>query len=211
MRPAKDVKRREFWERMTRQAIQEAVVRLVTHNGYLGFTMDQVAEEAGVAKGTLYLHFKGKEALLESVKELSLRPLRRELSAILDSNRSCRGKLEEFVTRKFAYFDEHRDLIRFLLEERRVAQLHRKRQGNDRYKEMLSKVASVLETGMKRKEFRAMDVRKVSAILMEASIAVIVQRLWDEAPEPWEDDARILIDVFLRGIAAGPSITERHT
>ncbi len=56
-----------------------------------------------------------------------------------------------------------------------------------------------------------MDVRKVSAILMEASIAVIVQRLWDEAPEPWEDDARILIDVFLRGIAAGPSITERHT
>jgi len=211
MKVPKDSKRRELWNRITQQTIHEAVVRLVTRNGYQGFTMDQVAEEAGVAKGTLYLYFKSKEALLESVKESSLQPLRKELTDILDSDRSCRGKVEEFVVRQFAYFDEHGDLIRFLLEERRLAQLHRKRQGDNRYKEMLSKVSSVLEAGMNGGEFRAMDVRKVSAILMEASIAVIVQRLWDKAPSPWKDDARILIEVFLRGIAAGPSVYKGGT
>ncbi len=71
-------------------------------------------------------------------------------------------------------------------------------------------MAAAVAAGIESGDFRPMDARKVAAMLLEASIAVISQRLWDEAPGPWEEDARVLIDVFLRGIAAGKSIGERN-
>lgn len=196
---------------MTRNAIEEAVIRLLTKNGAQGFTMDQVAAEAGVAKGTLYLHFTGKKALLEHVKEASLAPLREELEAILNADLGPQEKIGELVAHQFRYFDERRDLFRVLLEERQVAQLQRTRQQDSRYKHILARISSVVEDGMRVGVFRRLDAAKVAAMLFEASIAVIGQRLWSEHPAPWEEDARILVDVFVHGIAARPSSRERKT
>lgn len=207
---SKRQERQVKWEAMTRQAIQDAVARIVAKRGSHGVTMEQVAAEAGVAKGTLYLHFESKKALLESVKESSLEPLLQEAEAILDSAMPPREKIEQTIARRFSYFDKHRELFRFLLEDRQVAQLHSERMKNSRYRYLMDKMAGVVEAGIASGDFRPMDARKVAAMLLEASIAVIGQRLWDEAPGPWQEDARILIDVFLRGIAAGRRIAEGH-
>ncbi|MPM64998.1 hypothetical protein SDC9_111890 [bioreactor metagenome] len=42
----------------TKMTIFEAAIKTFSNSGYNGTTMDQVAEAAGVAKGTLYYHFK---------------------------------------------------------------------------------------------------------------------------------------------------------
>ncbi len=115
---------RQFqWEAMTRQAIQDAVARLVARRGTHALTMEQVASEAGVAKGTLYLHFKNKQDLMDSVKASSLEPLLQESEEILESSLGPREKIEQVMARRFSYFDQHRELFRFLLEDRQVAQL----------------------------------------------------------------------------------------
>lgn len=47
--------------------ILEAAARLVQRYGFDKTTMDEIAHEAGVSKGAIYLHFKSKEALLEAL------------------------------------------------------------------------------------------------------------------------------------------------
>ncbi len=47
--------------------ILDAANKLVTHYGYDKTTVDDIAQEAGVSKGAIYLHFKGKEALFEAL------------------------------------------------------------------------------------------------------------------------------------------------
>lgn len=47
----------------TKQAIYEAAVDIFSQSGYTGAAMEEIAERAGVAKGTLYYHFKSKEEL----------------------------------------------------------------------------------------------------------------------------------------------------
>ena len=44
-----------------RQTILDAADRLIAHYGYKKTTMDDVAREAGIGKGTIYLYFKSKE------------------------------------------------------------------------------------------------------------------------------------------------------
>ena len=56
------IKRKHLLNQITRKAIQEAVVNLVTRTGTRKVTMDQVAAEAGMSKGCLYIHFFTKKS-----------------------------------------------------------------------------------------------------------------------------------------------------
>ncbi|WP_295811197.1 TetR/AcrR family transcriptional regulator [uncultured Nitratireductor sp.] len=54
-------------QQRTRQNILTAAERVFLKNGFLGTSMDQVAETAGMSKQTVYAHFKSKEALFREV------------------------------------------------------------------------------------------------------------------------------------------------
>lgn len=47
--------------------ILDAAAELIAHYGYDKTTMDDIAREAGISKGAIYLHFKSKEALFEAL------------------------------------------------------------------------------------------------------------------------------------------------
>jgi len=51
----------------TKQLITEAAVRVAAQHGISGASMDQIAEAAGVAKGSLYYNFASKDAIFEEV------------------------------------------------------------------------------------------------------------------------------------------------
>jgi len=53
--------------------ILNAAVRLISHYGYDKTTVSDIAKEAGVSKGAIYLHWKSKEDLFEDL-------LKREMS-----------------------------------------------------------------------------------------------------------------------------------
>jgi AcrR family transcriptional regulator len=56
-------RQRQFRE----DAILEATHELLAQKGFVAMTMDDVAQRVGIAKGSLYQHFKSKEELLAAV------------------------------------------------------------------------------------------------------------------------------------------------
>lgn len=52
-----------------REVILAATLKLLSQRGFHGFSMKQLAAEAGVATGTIYLYFKDKERLIEGLHE----------------------------------------------------------------------------------------------------------------------------------------------
>ena len=193
--------RKQLVNQITRKAIQEAVVNLVTRTGTRKITMDKVAAEAGLSKGCLYIHFNSKKDLLESVKTASFKPLGDQLQEILNGSLTPNQKIESIVHRLFSYFDENRGLFRFLLEEREIAQSQAMRQKNSRYRNFVERIANVLDDGVASGLFRHMDSKKVASIFIEAMIAMTARRLLEETPGPLDEDARLLIQVLFRGIA----------
>jgi len=199
------------WRTLKRQGLIGAVVQVLNREGVKGLTMDNVANEAGVAKGTLYAHFKNKQDLLQTAIEASFAPLVEELNhLLLDSEIPPDRKLAGMILRHLSYFEENRSFFRMLLYDRQVAQERLKRHQSCRYREFLQTTASVIADGIADGIFRPVDPNKVSAMLVEANIAVINQRLaWDE-PGPVEEDAKLLADLFIFGIA-GESLRKRGT
>src|SRR5512144_3225702 len=64
-----------------RDAIVSAALEEFATRGYAATRLDDVARRAGVAKGTIYLHFKDKEALFEELIRTAIVPLVNRLAA----------------------------------------------------------------------------------------------------------------------------------
>jgi AcrR family transcriptional regulator len=63
------------------ERILDAAAELLLRWGYKRLTMDDVADHVGIGKGTIYLHWKTREALFEAVLERELAALLRDLEA----------------------------------------------------------------------------------------------------------------------------------
>jgi AcrR family transcriptional regulator len=80
-----------------RQAIIEAAFETFIEEGYAATRLEDVAKRAGVAKGTIYLHFKDKQALFEELVRSAIVPLASRLTAPPPASGSVRAVLENFA------------------------------------------------------------------------------------------------------------------
>ena len=67
-----------------REAILDAALEEFAAKGYAGARMEDIARRAGVAKGTLYLHFGDKEGLFNGLAESAFAPMHALTKEILD-------------------------------------------------------------------------------------------------------------------------------
>lgn len=196
----KKQERKKTLETLTRQDILDAAIGLLTREGIQGLTMDRVAAEAGVAKGTLYVYFENKEQMLEAAINASFDPLVRECSALLDGDLAPDRKLEEFSLCHLGFFDEHRDLIRVLLFDRERAHSGRSRYTDIRYRTSIERMADVLDDGVRQGLFSPLDSMKVSAMFIEANMGMVMQRIHDGTSGDVGKDARQITDIFMEGL-----------
>ena len=188
-----------LWEAHKRQSIQDAVVRLMCREGVAAVTMERVAQEVGIAKGTVYLYYETKQHLLEAVKESSLEPLRQKVEEILAGPGTPEKKLKAVPLRYLTYFDERRDLFRILLYDRE-APARSVRYQSRRYHALIEEIARVIGEGTKAGVFREVDSRSVAAMFLDSNIALVNHRLLTEAPTPVDEAAALVSDIFLRGL-----------
>jgi AcrR family transcriptional regulator len=102
-----------------REAIIEAALDEFVARGFAATRLDDVAQRAGVAKGTIYLHFKDKEALFQELIRTALVPLIGRLAAPPPAGGSVRAALEGFA-RTFAQevvATRRGDIVRLIIAE----------------------------------------------------------------------------------------------
>ncbi|MCM5569647.1 TetR/AcrR family transcriptional regulator [Burkholderiaceae bacterium FT117] len=94
VRPEKTFRQAQFERR--EQAILDATNRLLAEKGYEPMSMDDIAAEVGIAKGSLYKHFASKEALAAAVMIRLLRRTRDALDA-LPADMPASGRLRALL------------------------------------------------------------------------------------------------------------------
>lgn len=90
--------------------ILAAATKVLAAGGPDALTMDKVAREAGMAKGTLFLYYANKEELVLAIMEGWVDELAARFDAILGSAAAPDDKLRSAVLALLAQFDRRRDL-----------------------------------------------------------------------------------------------------
>ncbi len=192
-------KRKEILNEMTHELILDAALHILHEEEIAGLTMDRVAQGAGVAKGTLYLHFRDKGKLLEEALEKSFNPFFSQATALLDGDLSPMEKLEELTLVGSRFFEEQRQLLIYVMHSREIKKKHHLEE-NSPYWILADKVSGVLTEGIRQGIFKPMDTAKVAGMFMDSHGSLLLHRLLGKSAGTAQDDVKLLMDVFLNGI-----------
>jgi AcrR family transcriptional regulator len=184
-----------------RGAIIEAAMDEFIARGFAATRLDDVAKRAGVAKGTIYLHFKDKEALFEELIRTAIVPLVNRLAGgPPPAGGSVRDMVEGFA-RTFIHevtTTRRGDIVRLIVAEGprfpEIADFY--------YREVVSKglagMRAAISLGIARGEIHNKDLAQFPQILIApAMIAVIWQSLFSKhAPLDAIEMFRVHLDLI---------------
>jgi AcrR family transcriptional regulator len=187
------------------QSIQEATMRVIARKGMSAATMQEIADEAGVAKGTIYLYFRDRDELVEKTFETAMALLGDQIDAALEKDLPFEDKLREAIAVRLAFFRENREFFRLYLSLRMPEgtpqqQRRHKRTCHPQYRTRVQKFAEVLKEAMERGEIRHVEQYRLALFVIEGSTAVILDRLTEETPPPEEADVEFMVRLILDGV-----------
>src|SRR5262245_4111561 len=79
--------------------------------GYYDASIDEIAARAGIAKGTVYLHFAGKEDLLVALVEQQITGFLAEVDHVIGESNTVRERLEQILLDVFTRIQEKRNQV----------------------------------------------------------------------------------------------------
>jgi AcrR family transcriptional regulator len=161
----------------TKELIARTALALFVEKGIDGTTIRDIAEAAGIAEGTLYRHYPGKDALAWELFSENYTGFARELRRIQADQATLRAKLEAMVRQFCTFFDDDPVLFSYLL----LAQHGQLQKVTPEMPNPVEVVREVLAGGMDRGEIPAGDPNVAAAMLLgivlEIAVFKIYQRL----------------------------------
>jgi AcrR family transcriptional regulator len=157
---------RERYDRRQAQVVLDAA-RVFALHGYDQTSVPQLADELGLAAGSLYHYFGSKEQLLIAICDQLMDPLLDEARAITANDDDAATQLQALVSLWVAHVIERRNHMLVFQQERHVIDHGDQwRQVRERRKEFERLVKSVLERVHRDGETRLTDARLSLAALL---------------------------------------------
>jgi len=156
--------------------ILEAAFLEFSRNGYAMTTLDQIAERAGVTKGTIYVYFASKEQLFISmVREL----MKATLDTVQDMFERHEGSTADLLRAQFSFIYQHivadrrrREVVRMLISEASRFPELADRYHQDVHRPCLDMLQKAIQRGMDRGEIRRSAVTDCPLVII-APIALV--------------------------------------
>jgi AcrR family transcriptional regulator len=186
-------------EEFRKQSICDAAMRVVARKGIRNVTVQDIADEAAVAKGTVYIYFTSREQVLTTAMDGATEKLLEKLALACRSCRTFRDVLEQRVRTQLQHFEENRDFFRMYLAMSEPLGERRLRK-HATYQTYLRQLETVLRSAIERGEIRPGPVDRLAVTISSVVRDIVLHRISEREPPPLEDDVAFAVDFIVRGI-----------
>jgi AcrR family transcriptional regulator len=191
-------------QKEVREAILDATDSLLSRYGYKKMTIDDLAKEVGIGKGSVYLHFTSKEELVLSHIDRIIEQLKGKLAAISKSDAKPEERLRKMlktrVLHRFESVQHYTQNLNDLLAAIRPSFLARR---EIYFNEEARIFAGVVEDGQKSADFTDGDAAEIAESMILATNSLLpfnltVQELGSRRDV--ESKIQRLADLLLQGL-----------
>jgi AcrR family transcriptional regulator len=158
------------------QEIVEAAFTEFSRNGYATTTLDQIAERAGVTKGTIYVYFENKEHLFISMVREAMKAT---LDTVQDMFERHGGSTADLLRAQFSFIYRHivedrrrREVVRMLIAESSRFPALADRYHEEIHRPCVKLLTQTIQRGMDRGEIRPSAVTECPLVII-APIALV--------------------------------------
>jgi TetR/AcrR family transcriptional regulator len=192
--------------------ILDAAQRRFGHYGLSKTTMNDIAEDIGMSKASLYYYFKDKESIFQAVMRKEQDHFVREMGIKISETLQAELMLKEYVNLRLALLKKLFTLGHFsyggLMEVKPLMHELLK----DFRKEEIKMISSVLESGVKKKEFLVENINKDAEFFVDILHSIRKAALADYGdgdiidfpPKKYQrlkEQSNMFVAIFIKGIA----------
>lgn len=189
--------------RRKHDSILDAARAVFSREGYSESSVEDVAAEAGIAKGTVYLYFKSKEELYLAALLRDLQAFGAAARAEMDRAPGLKEKIEAFFRVRLDYCHAHEDFLRIYLTEYSsmcatspiAKEMRRLQRANLRH------LATVIEESVGKREIRRVPAAALAAKLFDMARGLVERHLLGWKEFQVRNEAAFVTDLLWRGIA----------
>lgn len=148
-------RRNEALSELRRKEIVAAAIKIFGKKGFEATRADEIAAAARIAKGTLYLYFKNKEAIYTAAVTHAVRELQAEVARRSADAQGFRDRLATAIRVRLEFWPERESIYRLLLTVGREPKL--RRQTNEVLRNAHSSFIAIFEDGVSAGEIAPAD------------------------------------------------------
>jgi AcrR family transcriptional regulator len=184
-----------------RAKILEAAEKHLWHYGFKKTTIDEIAADAGVGKGTVYLYFESKEDIaLAIIAQYKLSSLEKIQDIARDSSKEPSEKLREILSSPILMAHERCSKSPAAQEMVIAVRPHIQVRMRPYLEQEIAIIAEVLEEGNRQGIYAVDDTMRIARTLKYATLGFLPPYPCVPTPEEMELELGLIINLFIRGI-----------
>jgi len=186
------------------EEILAAAARVFGEKGFERATVEDIAREAGVAKGTVYLYFASKGEVYRAAFARYVVELKQRALAALESAETAEDAIRAFVETKLSYLDAHLGFFSVYQTESwseigRGSGLQALIEASSR--EQVARMAQLLTDAMESGAVRTVPAEAAAWAIFDLTRAAVRRRMRGEPSGSVADDAAFTADLMWKGLA----------
>ena len=184
-----------------RSEIIDAARTVFARRGFAGGIIDEIAKEAGIAKGTIYLYFSSKSEIFKAVFDHDMKTLKQSTMDRIDAARTLREKIEAFTLVRLENAESRKEFFRIMDAEQGNLSITRS-QYRDWLREPVLHLAAAIELAIRRGEIRPVPAEKAAWAIADMTRGAIQRRLLGQSDCSLQDESEFLSGFIWAALAA---------
>lgn len=164
-----------------REEILEAALTAFARKGFSNTRIEDVSEEAGIAKGLVYRYFKNKDELFFALYDQVRKKFHEKIFRGMNEQLTASEALTRFIIQTLKAFEEWQEfavvLLDFWSEHRRAKSIQLK--FSEIYNISRRAIAGIIQKGVKQGELSAIDPEIGASVVIAILDGIMLQRLYD--------------------------------
>ena len=176
-----------------RAEILDAARSVFARKGFARGIIDEIADEAGIAKGTVYLYFHSKKEIYKAVLDHDMAYLKKSTLQRIEEARGLKEKIRAFMLVRLENAEGRKEFFQ-IMDSETASLAFTRSQYRDWLREPVKYLAAAIEDASRRGEIRAVPAERVAWIVADMTRGTIQRRLMGQNNVTPAADAEFLLD-----------------
>ncbi len=186
-----------------------AATRVFARRGFYQAKVSEIAREAGVADGTIYLYFENKDDILISLFEEQMKIVLTNMREQVEATENPIEKIERFALCHLKLIEQNKDMAEIIQVELRQSTKFMKSYKNEHFAEYLDLIADIVRKGQQKSLFKKDVIPDLAKRALFGALDEL-SRYWVLSTRRKYDieiAAKQISEIFLYGLVDNPGET----
>lgn len=167
----------------TKDQIREAAVEVISNKGFHNTRMQDIADKAELAVGTLYNYFSSKNEVLEYIFEIEMQRRMAIMKNLKEENFTTKELIKEFLTRHFEILIRNPYLGRVVVREKDFSKNKKAGEIKKFMQTLITGIEKIFKNGVDNGEIKDIDCHLMAVFFFGAIHGIIEHALTEPEME----------------------------